>query len=228
MAKCTEPGYEDERLWDWKVQATGSPESYPVQTQTISGWPWIYIYCFPGEIRLENGRVVKCPPHPFRRDGMRSWYTEDYGEYLPSAIQIMGAANLSLTITKVHSSHFRNGSHFFTLTQAEDEVRRLREQLILLKENTGFIVSNQRVDYKWMFIVTTTLLILVIVQKGYQLTVTLRKRAKIDRARETLERRRSAQTLSQQLNDVVANPTLRFPPETGRLSIMGSADRHRP
>lgn len=146
-AKCSEHGDEDTRLWDWMTQATGSPTNYPVQTEAISSWPWVYVYCFPGEIRLENGKLAKCPPHPFQLDAMRSWSTADYGEYHPNAIQIHGAANLNLTITRVHNSHFRNGSHFFTLTEAEDKVRKLREQLNTVTHSVSeFKISKSTIN----------------------------------------------------------------------------------
>lgn len=228
-AKCTETGYEDRRLWDWKTQAIGSPTSQPVQTQAISSWPWVYVYCFPGEIGLEGGKRVRCPPHPFQLDAMRRWSTTDYGEYHPNAIQIHNAANLNLTITKVHNSHFRNGTHFFTLTQAEDRVRKLRDQLASVSHAMGFKVHDQQVNYKWLFYITLATLGFCMIQRVYDLVKTLRNRVKIDQARATLERRRSAQALSQQLYEVViTNPSTRTNIGSSRLAIHGSADGHRP
>lgn len=225
IAKCTEPGYEDKRLWDWKVQDNGSPLGRTVETQTISGWPWVYIYCFPGSIRLEEGRVAKCPPHPFQLDAMRAWSTDDYGQYLPSAIQIVGVANLNLTITKVHNSHFRNGSHFFTLTEAKGRVRRLREEVFVMRDQGVLTINQHSITLGSLFLMTLVTLTIILTYRIYHSTLVLKNRVKIDKARATLERRRSAQALSQQLYDVVVSPTGRARQiSSNRLSIIGSAD----
>lgn len=167
-----------------------------------------YMYFFPPWIRLEVGKRVKCPPHPFQLDAFRRWSIADYVEYNRNAIQIHSAANLKLTITQVHDSHF-------TSTEAEDRVRELKEQFHSVTHSIGFRPANQLSmtvsSHFWLAWCSEP-----------SLVKTLETKANIDQTRATSERLRSTRALSQQLYEmVVTKPSTLWNNGSSRLAIMG-------
>ena len=165
-AQCTERNFEDRRLSNWKVVTEeAAPQNYPEQTEVIEVWPYVFVYCYPGNITLAN-KTVECPSYAFRLNATVRWTTGTY-DYSPSAIEVNLVEQVAAVVDNIGNIH--NASHPVNKDQAVKRIHELHKAVDAWSQQVIAVqVAGRDVTYKHTtYAMSTLLLILSIITIGY-------------------------------------------------------------
>lgn len=193
MATCQDHKYEDKRLSCWRILHSGKPKDYPVKTQVKSVWPWTLMYCYPGKITMNN--VTRdCSPTSFSLNASQAWSTPEYGDYVPTSVQISTRTVASISIVKTEDVHFNDSSHWLDLESAAHKLRELMKTNLELSSQSEWVIprTEYRMSFKWTAYIMIALLALWLINYLANLLRFLASAKKANDREAVRRRRRSA------------------------------------
>lgn len=158
LESCEQKNYIDPstRLWRQLI-STDDISSYKNSTAVKRTLLYNYIYCFPGEITIAEGKH-KCPPAVFRVPVNMDWNTSDKS-FVPTIRKLKISGRENPFIDDVHLNHFDEESLAANDAGMFEKVQSLRAKLRRLQVQRDTAITIQKSGTSYWSLITLFLLL---------------------------------------------------------------------